>query len=264
MDLLLKDKVALVCGASQGIGYSVAAEISREGAKVIICSRNEERIHMAAQQIETETGRPVVAFRTDLAEKADIESLAETALGLYGRLDILVNNTGGPPPGFYHELDYEQWMAAYKSTCMSAIHLSSLILPGMKKNHWGRIINLTSLTVKQPIHNLILSNSIRMGVIGWAKTIALEYAPYGVTVNNIATGYTSTERMQEIIKKRMVAEAISETEALSSIVNHIPMKRMARPEEIAYLVTFLVSPKADYITGTTMSIDGGVVQYTLA
>ena len=263
MDLNLKNKVSLVCGASKGLGYAVATELSREGSTTIICSSNEQRINKAAQQIEKETGKTVVAFKSDLADNAQLDGLVDFALSKFSRIDILVNNTGGPPAGFFMDFTEKEWLTAYKLTFSSALYLTKQLLPKMVEQHWGRVINLTSISVKQPIDNLIISNSIRMAVIGWAKTISNQYAKDGITVNNIATGYTLTERVKNLATNIAQQQKITPEQAMANWINSIPANRLAKPEEIAWIVAFLASEKAGYITGTTIPVDGGYVQSML-
>ena len=260
MDLNLSSRIALVCGASQGLGYAVAKEFSREGAIVIICSRNEKKINQAAQKIHEETGNKVYQYRADLAEITEIDLLMDFIKKDVGKIDILINNAGGPPAGYYMDFSEHVWLDVYKLTFQSAIYLTKKILPKMVEQKWGRIINLTSVTVKQPIDNLILSNSIRMAIIGWAKTISNQYAKFGITVNNIATGHTLTERVINLAQATAEQQGITPEEVMAKWKENIPVGRLGKPEEIAWLTIFLASEKASYITGSTISFDGGAVQ----
>lgn len=260
MELKLRDKVALVCGASSGIGYAVATELTREGTTTIICSSHEERINHAAWKIRQETGRDVHPFKADLSVSSQIDALADLSLSKFGSVDVLINNTGGPRAGYFLDFTEEDWNSAFKLTLSSAVHFTKLLLPNMVEQRWGRIINLTSVTVKQPIDNLILSNSIRLAVIGWAKTISNQYATYGITINNIATGYTLTERVKNLAGSVARQKGITPDQAIATWLQAIPAGRLAQPEEIAYLVTFLASEKASYITGVTIPVDGGFIQ----
>ncbi|UCE06915.1 MAG: SDR family oxidoreductase [bacterium] len=263
MDLGLSGKIALVCGASQGLGFATAKELSKEGCTVIICSRDRTRIQRAAKKIETETGGKVYADQVDLSQTDQVIRFANLVVSEFENIDILVNNSGGPPAGFFADFTEPDWLAACQNTLLSAVTMTRQILPLMVNNNWGRIINLTSLTVKQPVDNLLLSNSIRMALVGWAKTLSNQYARHNITVNNIATGYTLTERLRNLAKNISQQDHVSYDEVISRWMNQIPAKRLAHPQEIAWLVTFLASEKAAYITGTTIPVDGGVVQNML-
>lgn len=263
MNLELTDKIAIVCGASQGLGFATAKELSREGCSVIICSRNQTNIERAADKIAAETGKRPLPYQVDLLKTDQVLDFANIVKTEIKRTDILVNNTGGPPAGFFMNFNESDWNQAFQGTLLSAVILTKQLLPLMVQQNWGRIINLQSIAVKQPIDDLILSNSIRMAVVGWAKTLANQYAKFNITVNTIATGYTLTERLSALAKKRAANENVS----METIINRweviIPMQRLAQPEEIAWLVAFLASQKAAYITGTTIPVDGGVVQNML-
>ena len=260
MDLNLKDKIALICGASRGLGYAVAKELSKEGATTIICSSNEQRINQASQQIQQDTGAKVLPYKSDLRDNMQIDALVDFALSNFNNIDILVNNTGGPPAGYFMDFTENEWLAAYQSTFLSAIYLTKQLLPEMVEQHWGRIINLTSISVKQPIDNLILSNSIRMAIIGWAKTLSNQYAKEGITINNIATGYMLTERVKNLAENAAHDRRITSEQVMAEWIDKIPVGYLAQPQEIAWIVAFLASEKANYITGTTIPVDGGFCQ----
>ncbi len=260
MDLGLAGKIAIVCGASKGLGFATAQELSREGCSVAICSRDKNRIEQAAQKIERRTGQAVYPFQVDLSKNDQIESFADTVVSKLQRIDVLVNNTGGPPAGFFINFADQDWISAFQNTMLSAVTLTKQILPVMVNNNWGRIINLQSISVKQPIDDLILSNSIRMAVVGWAKTLANQYAKYNITINTIATGYTLTERLSNLANVIAQREHSSPDQILNRFKAKIPAGRLAHPDEIASLVAFLASERAAYITGTTIPVDGGMVQ----
>lgn len=260
MDLGLDSKIAIICGASQGLGFATAKELSREGCSAIICSRDKINIEQSAHNIEVETRKQVFPYQVDLSMTDQVINFAQTVMKKFKRVDILVNNTGGPPAGFFMDFSEDDWKKTFDNTFLSAMTLTRQILPVMAKNNWGRIINLQSISVKQPIDNLILSNSIRMTVIGWAKTLANQYARHNITINNIATGYTLTERLQNLVEKTAEQEHIASAEVINRWKTKIPANRLATSEEIAWLVIFLASERASYITGTTIPVDGGVVQ----
>jgi len=263
MDLGLNEKIAIVCGASQGLGFAAALELAAEGCSVIICSRDKNRIENAAHKIEQETKGKVFPYQVDLSETSQILDFTETVTSKFKRVDVLVNNTGGPAAGYFLEFDELDWQHAFQNTLLSAVTLTKQMLPLMVKKRWGRIINLASITVKQPVANLLLSNSMRMAIIGWAKTLSNQYAKYNITVNNIATGYTLTERLLSLAKNIAQQEDISPREVIDRWTEQIPSKRLANPAEIARVVTFLASEQAGYITGTTIPVDGGFVQSML-
>ncbi len=260
MDLGLKGKTALVCAASQGLGLAVAREIAVEGASVIICSRRESAINAAAQSIRDETGADVLSLAADVSVAADIERLAAAGIERFGKIDILVTNSGGPPAGPFDSLSRESWEDATRILLTSVIELTKLILPGMKKRQWGRILNITSIASKQPVDNLMLSNSLRAAVTGFAKTLANEVAADGITINNILPGYTLTERLDELIEFLAKKESLSADEIRGRWEAEIPMRRLGDPKEFAALAAFLVSERASYVTGSSIAVDGGWIK----
>jgi 3-oxoacyl-[acyl-carrier protein] reductase len=248
MDLGLKNKVAFVAASSQGLGKSVALELAREGANVIICGRNRENLEKTKQEIEKTTNTKLLALTGDLSIATERDSIIKNALQLYSTIDILVTNTGGPPTGKIEELKQEDWDHAYHNLLASVVSLINGFLPGMKQQQSGRIISITSMAVKQPINNLILSNSVRASVVGLMKTLANELAMYNITVNNIMPGYTETERLKELIENNP---------SFPSAKSQIPLGRFGTPEEFAAAVAFLASERASYITGVSLAVDGG-------
>jgi len=260
MDLGLKNKVALVAAASRGLGRAVAEELAAEGASLVICSRNAETINNTATEITKATGAEVLALTADVSQADNVARLVRSGIERFGRIDILVTNSGGPPAGQFESFRQEDWEAATRLLLFSAVELARNVLPGMKERRWGRILNITSIAVKQPVENLILSNSLRAAVTGFARTLANEVAPFGITVNNIMPGYTRTERIEEL--SRMVAEkeGISPAEFVARWEKEIPMRRLGEPREFAALAAFLVSERASYITGTSIPVDGGWIR----
>ena len=260
MDLGLKGKTALVCAASQGLGLAVAREIANEGACIIICSRRPDAIESAAASIQTETGADVLAMPADVSITADIERLVAAGVERFGKIDILVTNSGGPPAGPFDSLTRESWDDATRILLTSVVELTKLVLPGMRERHWGRILNVTSIASKQPVDNLMLSNSLRAAVTGFAKTLANEVAADGVTVNNILPGYTLTERLDELIEFLAEKEGLSADEIRGRWEAEIPMRRLGNPKEFGALAAFLVSERASYITGSSIAVDGGWIK----
>ena len=258
MDLGLNNKIALITAASQGLGKASALSIANEGAKVIICSRDKEKISKSAKEIKDKSGSEVISFQADLSNEGDISKMVESIIKKYGRIDILVNNTGGPKAGFFDEINDDDWLQTFESTFLSAVRLTRHVLPSMKRNKWGRIINISSVSAKQPIDNLILSNGVRMSVHGWAKTLSNQIASENILINNVCPGFTKTERVQDLVSNQAKDLNVSEDQVVNTISSSIPAKRVGKPEELADLVTFLASEKSSYITGQSIAVDGGV------
>jgi 3-oxoacyl-[acyl-carrier protein] reductase len=263
MDLGLKNKVALVAAASRGLGRAVAEELAAEGASLVLCARNAQTLTETSDAISRSSGAQVLAVPADVAVVSDVTRVVASGIERFGRIDILVTNAGGPPAGNFEDVTREQWEVATRLTLYSAIELARHVLPGMKERRWGRILNITSIAVKQPVENLILSNSLRAGVTGFARTLANEVAPLGITVNNILPGYTRTERVEELAAMMAAKEGISSAEFKARWEQEIPMKRLGEPREFAALAAFLVSERASYITGTSIQVDGGWIRSLL-
>ncbi|CDM64509.1 SDR family oxidoreductase [Pyrinomonas methylaliphatogenes] len=260
MDLGITDRVAIVTAASRGIGFAIARELAREGARVFICSRSAENIIEAAYRIRAEVGVEVTGIRANVTSEQEIERFVAEVLNQAGRVDICVTNAGGPPASTFDEADLEMYRRAFELNTLSAIRLARLVIPEMRRNRWGRIINITSVSAKQPIEGLILSNTTRAALTGWAKTLSAEVAADGITVNNIAPGYTLTERQTELAEARAQKLGKTKEEILAQWAEQTPMKRMGQPEEIAAAAVFLASERASYITGVTLQVDGGYVR----
>lgn len=260
MDLGLKGKVAFVAAASKGLGRAVAEELAAEGASLVLCARNAETLNRVSEQIAEKSGAAVLSVVADVSNVADVEKAVRAGIEKFGRIDILVTNAGGPPAGQFESLSREMWEAATRLTLNSVLELTRAVLPGMKVRRWGRILNITSICVKQPVDNLMLSNTLRAAVTGFARTLANETAADGITVNNILPGYTRTERVEELAQAAASREGISEAEANARWEAEIPMKRLGEPREFAALAAFLVSERASYITGTSIPVDGGWIR----
>ena len=263
MDLGIRNRVAIVAAASRGIGFACAHELAREGARVFLCSRDANQASEAAQKIHEETGADVAGLACDVTDDADVQAFVNLALERGGQIDICVTNAGGPPAKSFAETDLDMFRKAFEQNALSAIRLAKLVLPGMLDRKWGRIINITSVSVKQPIDGLLMSNTVRAGLTGWAKTVSNEVAAQGVTVNNVAPGYTLTERQDELAEVRGKAAGKSKQEVIESWALQAPIQRMAQPEEIAAAAAFLASERASYITGVTLAVDGGWVKALL-
>ena len=263
MDLGLKGKVALVAAASRGLGRAVAEELAKEGASLVLCARGAKVLEETSNYITQTAGTQVLAVPADLSISSDIANVFNSGLERFGRIDILVTNAGGPPAGQFESLTREAWEAATRLTLLSALELTRHVLPGMKERRWGRILNITSIAVKQPVENLMLSNSLRAAVTGFARTLANEVATWGITVNNLMPGYTRTERVEELSRMMAEKEGITPAEFVGRWEKEIPMRRLGEPREFAALAAFLVSERASYVTGTSIPVDGGWIRALL-
>ena len=257
MDLGLEGKAALVGGASKGIGLAVAQALAAEGCRVAICARGEETLRAAAAAVGGATVGEVLPLVCDMAKYADIKRAVAQAAAAFGRLDILVNNAGGPPTGTFDELDERHWLHALEQNLLSAVRATREALPYLRRSGAGRIINITSVAVKQPIDGLMLSNATRTGVVAMAKTLSRELAAEGITVNNVCPGNIATERLISLIEERARRQGQTLEQAVSLEEGRVPMGHLGDPADVANLVVFLASAKARYITGTTIQVDGG-------
>ncbi len=257
MDLGIKNKVALVAGGSMGLGRAVALEMAREGAKVAICALDDPSLPATEKFLREETRAEVLAVAADVSDPLQATQFVRKALAHFGTVDILVNNAGGPPSVGFLEIDDVMWTNGFRLNLLSTIVMTREVVPVMKEKRWGRIINMTSISVKQPIDGLILSNTIRSGVIGLAKTLSNELAPFNVTVNSVCPGYTLTDRVRNLAKTVAEKEKVAPEAVIKRWEATIPMGRLGTPEEFAALVTFLASEQAGYITGAAIQIDGG-------
>ena len=260
MDLELKGKVAIVGGASKGLGRACAEVLAAEGAKVVMCSRTAADLERAAQEIKAKTGADVYVYAGDLEQHATIQALVATAVKQYGRLDILVNNSGGPPLAKSLSATEEQWATAVQRSLLYFARMSREAIPHLKKQGGGRIVNILASTVYQPIPNLALSGATRMGVVAFAKSLADEVGRDGILVNNVCPGSLLSERMQSNVAARAKQLGISFDEAMKQRAAETAVGRVGDPMEMAYLVAFLASSRSSYITGTTMLVDGGLVR----
>ena len=257
MEFGLKGKTALVAAASKGLGYACALGLAKEGANVAICARTESEIHAAAERIKAETGARVLPLTADVTNADDLQHIVRETVGMFGGLHIVIPNSGGPPAGTFETLDESKWQAALDSTLFSTTRLISAALPHLKTAGWGRIIVITSTSTKQPIPGLLLSNTFRAGIVGLCKTLSQEFAPYGITVNNVAPGSFDTDRLKHLHERNAATAGITFEEARKQAEQKIPLGRLGRPEELANAVVFLASEAASYVTGQTWFVDGG-------
>lgn len=257
MDLGIKNKVALVAASSRGLGKAIAFLLSREDAKVAICARGKERLFKTRDEIATETGGAVRAFVADVRDRKQVSKMVEQTVKELGTIEILVTNAGGPPSGMADDFTLDDYRDALELNLLSTVNLCYEVIPFMKKQKWGRIINLTSVAAKQPIDSLILSNTARAGVLGFSKSLSNQVASYGITVNSICPGYTKTERVEELAKSFEESGKGTVKDFYTNIQKNIPAGRLGIPEEIAQAVAFLSSEGAGYITGVALQVDGG-------
>ena len=260
MDLGLKNKTALVTGASAGLGFAAAMALAQEGARVAINSRSLDNLEKAAEKIKAATGYNPPTIEGDISLKGMAEEIAQKAIAALGKVDILISNAGGPPAGKFLEVNKEAWMKAADLTLHSSINLTRAVVPGMMDRKWGRIIYITSLAVKQPIDNLLISNTLRAGLTGFAKSISNDLAKHGLTVNTVAPGYTETERLVHLAEIESKASGKTIKEIYAGWAANVPAGRLGRPEELAALIAFLSSERAAYINGTTIQVDGGYIK----
>lgn len=263
MDLGIQGRTALVGASSKGLGRAVAEELADAGCDLVICARSPGPLDEAQAALEERGRGRVVAVACDLATAEGCDAVVDAALDAFGGVDILVTNAGGPPAGPFEAHDAETWRAAVSLTLESVLHLVRRVLPGMKERGWGRILNVTSIAVKQPVEGLILSNTVRAAVTGFARTLANEVAPFGITVNNLMPGYTRTDRLDELAGSIAEGEGIDHDTAFERWTSQVPMGRVGEPREFAALAAFLASARASYITAQSVAVDGGWIRSLL-
>lgn len=250
MDLGLKGKIAFVAASSQGLGRSAALELAKEGAAIIICGRNKQSLDSTHAEIKA-LGVRVLSLVGDITNASDNQRMIDATLKEFGKVDILVTNTGGPPTGKFETLTMKDWESAVQQMLTSAVMLIKGFLPGMKERKWGRIITITSMAVKQPVNNLILSNAVRSSLVGLMKSLANEVGEFNITVNNVMPGYTRTDRLKELMDSNP---------SFVNVTSEIPLRRLGEPEEFAAAIAFLASERAGYITGVSLPVDGGWIR----
>ena len=258
MDLGITDRVAIVGGASQGLGRAAAEALAREGVDLTIFARTEDRLTFTARELAQRSGRRVHPVVVDVTRPTDLQRAVDETIAQFGRLDILVNNAGGPPLGTFASFDDDAWQKAFELSLLSVVRLTRLAIPHMQSQQWGRVINIVSFTVREPAANLLLSNSVRMGVVGLAKSLSRELAPH-ILVNNAAPGRFATERMAHLNALRAERTGLPLEEVERGAAAEVPLGRAGRPEEFGDLVAFLASERASYITGQTVLCDGGFI-----
>ena len=260
MDLGIRDRVAIVAASSRGLGKAVAAALAAEGARVAICSRNGAAIEAAASDIAARHGVEVLARATDVTQQDQVREFVGEVAARFGQIDICVTNAGGPPAKTFLNISAEEWQAAVELNLMSTVHLAREVLPHMQRRRWGRLVTITSVTVKQPADNLLLSNSVRAGVAGLAKTLANEFGKDNITVNNVCPGYTMTDRLDELAGVQALAAGVPKQEIYTRWAGNVPLRRLGKPKEFAAVVAFVCSERASYLNGVSIQVDGGLVK----
>jgi 3-oxoacyl-[acyl-carrier protein] reductase len=260
MDFGLKGRVAIVAAASKGLGRAVADEFAKEGCEVAICARTAAALERSAKEIEQASGRKVFWRALDVTKEDAVRAFVGDVEKNFGRIDICVTNAGGPPAKKFLDITVEEWRTAVDLTLMSAVYFAREVLPRMQRNRWGRFLTITSVSVKQPVDGLLLSNSVRAAVTGLAKTLANEFGSSGITVNNVCPGYTRTERLDELVGRQAEMTGKRPEEIVQAWSAQVPIGRIARPDEFAALVAFLASERASSINGSTIAVDGGMIK----
>jgi len=260
MDLGIKGKTAIIAASSKGLGKACAEELAAEGCNLTIFSRSLRNIKNTAQEIENKYHVKVLYLKADASKLNDLKYVVKNTKKEFKTIDILINNAGGPPFGFFEDFKPKDWQNALELNLLSIVNLTKEVIPSMKKQNWGRIINITSVAVKQPIDGLILSNTARTAVIGLTKTLSNEYAKYNILFNNVCPGRIMTDRIIDLANKRAKLTKNSLNKVLKNMESDIPIGRIGNPREFSSMVAFLASEKASYITGNTIQIDGGLVK----
>jgi len=258
MDTGLKNRVAIVAASSQGIGRATAEAFAAEGCRLAMCARNREALQTAAEKIQKQSNAEVLAEPLDVTDASAVHRFVETVVNRFGGVDICVTNAGGPPAKGFLATSLDDWRKAIELNFLSAVYFAREVIPHMQRKSWGRIITITSITTKQPVADLVLSNAVRAAVVGLVKSLANEFGKDGILVNNVGPGYTATDRLKDLAKSRSVAMGKSEDEIFQGWAVEAPLKRLGEPREVADAIVWLASERASYITGQTILVDGGL------
>lgn len=257
MDLGIQGRKALVCAATQGLGKAIAVELAKEGVELFLCARSGDALKATAEELTSLTNRPVNYLACDLSEQADRDRLIQQVNETFPQLDIIVHNVGGPPPTMVEGTTLEAWEKGFHQLFMSIVHLNQAFIPNMKAQRWGRIVNVTSLTVMEPVSGLAVSNGMRPAIAAMSKSLADEVAAYNICINSVAPGIIHTARTEERIVAAIEKKGGTREEHLEAYTKSIPAGRTGKPEELAAVVAFLCSERASYVTGSTICVDGG-------
>jgi 3-oxoacyl-[acyl-carrier protein] reductase len=258
MDLGLKNRVALVAASSQGIGRATAEAFAAEGCRVAMCARNPQTLQAAADKVRKEHGVEVLAEAFDVTDAAAVSRFVAAVAQKFGSVDICVTNAGGPPAKGFLSATLEEWQRAVELNFLSTVYFAREVIPHMQRQRWGRIVTLTSITTKQPVADLVLSNAVRAAVVGLVKSLANEFGKDGILVNNVGPGFTATDRLKELAKTRAAASGKTEQDLFDGWAADAPLKRLGQPREVAETIVWLASERASYITGQTLLVDGGI------
>lgn len=258
MDLGLKGRGVIVAASSQGMGRAAAELFAREGAQVAMCARTEKTLRLAADEIRSATRAEVYAEPLDVTNATAVQKFVEQVAKQFGRIDVCVTNAAGPPAKNFLSVSMDEWRKAIDQNFLSVVHLAKSVIPYMQRHRWGRIITITSVSVKLPIPDLILSNAVRSAVVGLVKSLSNEFGKDGILVNNVAPGYTATDRLKELAGTRALAEGVALEKIYEQWAADAPLKRLAEPKEVADVIVWLSSERASYITGQTVLVDGGI------
>jgi|SRR5438128_12602757 len=257
METGLKGRVAIVAASSQGIGFATAEGFAAEGCRVAMCARNGEKLNAAADKIRKQSGAEVFTQAFDVTDAAAVHNFVEVVADKFGGVDVCVTNAGGPPAKGFLAATIEEWRKALDANFLSTVYFAREVIPHMQRKHWGRIITLTSISTKQPVNDLVLSNAVRAAVVGLVKSLANEFGKDGILVNNVGPGYTATGRLKELARTRSAAQGKTEDEIFAFWANDAPLKRVGEPREVADAIVWLASERASYVTGQTILVDGG-------
>jgi 3-oxoacyl-[acyl-carrier protein] reductase len=258
MNLGLKDRVALIAASSQGIGLATAEAFAAEGCRIAMCARNPQTLQAAAEKIKKQHNVEVIAEPFDVTDAAAVTRFVAAVAQKFGSVDICVTNAGGPPAKGFLSASLDDWQRALDSNFLSTVYFAREVIPHMQKKKWGRIITLTSITTKQPVTDLVLSNAVRAAVVGLVKSLANEFGKDGILVNNVGPGFTATDRLKELATARASATGKNENEIFEGWAADTPLKRLGEPREVAETIVWLASERASYITGQTVLVDGGM------
>ena len=258
MDLGLQNRSVIVCASSEGIARAAAEKFAQEGARVAMCSRDGKKLAAAADEIRSRHNAEVLAESLDVTDASAVQQFVAHVAHEFDGVDICVTNAGGPPPKMFLDTTTEEWHRAVELNFMSIIHCAHAVLPYMQKKQWGRLITITSVSVRQPVYELVYSNAVRAGVLGLIKSLSNEFGKDGITVNNVAPGYTATDRLKQLAAKQAPSSGMTETAYLAHLGEQTALKRVASAEEVADAIVWLASDRASYITGQTLLVDGGL------